>query len=186
MSRLSQLLGLGAVFVCALSLYRSLEQSGPSVAAESRVFLDAIRHSLVDSGLHRRDDVSITMNGGEIALGFSRPGCDGMILVAILPHTAQSWARMAPRLDLSPFQLGYFYNGTMHPAVPRLERLAGRLRGELRPQQTATRPQVVAVAETGHCALASSAAPALKAASRGLLSPAGRLGLPLSTGDVSA
>ena len=186
MSRLSQIIGLAAVFICAVSLYRTLEQSARNVAAEPAAWLDAIRQSLVDSGLHRRDDVSIKMNGDEVALGFSRPGCDGMILVAILPHTAQSWARMAPRLDLSSFHLGYFYKGTLHRSVPRLERLAGRLRGELRPQEADKLPQVVAIAETGHCALTPSAAPALKEVSRGQLTSAGRPGLPLRTGDDSA
>jgi hypothetical protein len=186
MSRFTQILGLAAVFICAVSLYWSLEQSTRNVAAEPSAWLDAIRHSLVDSGFHRHDDVSIKMNGDEVALGFSRPGCDGVILVAILPHTAQSWARMAPRLDLSSFRLGYFYKGTMRRAVPRLEWLAGRLLGDLGPQEAAMRPQVVAIAESGHCALAPSAAPALKAVSQGLLMSVGRPGLPMSTGDVSA
>jgi len=186
MSRLFRIFGVAAIIVCALTLYGSLGQSGHSVAADPSVLLDAIRDSLADSGLLERNDVSIELNDREVALGFSRPGCDGLMLVAVLPHTAQGWAHMAPRLDLSTYHLAYFYDGARYPSVPRFERLAGRLRGDLRLHRTRLLPQVIAIAEAGYCGLARSAAPVLEAVSRGWLSPAGHPHSAESMGDVSA
>jgi hypothetical protein len=186
MSRFFRIFGVAATFVCALTLYGSLEQSGRRVAAESPALLDALNHLLADSGLHQRDDVSIELNGRDVALGFSRPGCDGLMLVAVLPHTAQGWAHMAPRLDLSRYHLGYLYNGARYPSVPRLERLADRLWGDLRPHRISIFPQVIALAEAGHCGLARSAAAVLEAVSRGRLPAAGHPESGPSKGDVSA
>lgn len=186
MSRLLGIVSSVATVVCALTLYGSLEQSGPRVAAEPPALLDAIGDSLADAGLHQRDDVSIEMNGRDVALGFSRPGCDGLMLVSVLPHTAQGWAHMAPRLDLSNFQLGYLYNGARYPLVPKLERLTGQLWGDLRPHRISMFPQVIALAEAGHCGLARSAAAVLEAVSRGRLSAARRPESGPDKGDVSA
>jgi len=170
MSRFLQALGIAAIIISALTIYGSLERPGRGVIVEPSALLDAIRGPLADSGLHWRDDVSIEMNGRAVALGFSRQGCDGLMLVAILPHTAQSWAHLAPRLDLSTFRLGYLYQGALYPSVPSLARLAGRLRGDLTPRRTGRLPQVVALAEAGHCDLARSAAAVLVPVSRGRLS----------------
>ena len=186
MSSLVRIFGVAAIIVCALTLYASLEQAGRRVMAEPTVLLDGIRHWLADSGLQQRDDVSIELNGRDVALGFSRTGCDGLMLVAVLPHTAQGWAHMAPRLDLSAYQLRYFYDGARYPSVPRFERLAGQLWGDLRPHRTSIFPQVIALAEAGHCGLARSAAAVLEAVSRGRLPPAGRPESGPSKGDVSA
>ena len=186
MSRLFRNFGVAAIIVCALALYASMEQSARIVAAEPSALLDAIRHPLDDSGLHQRDDVSIELNGQEVALGFSRPDCDGLMLVAVLPQTAQGWAHMAPRLDLSTYRLRYFYDGVAYPSVPGLERLADRLRGDLRPHRTRVFPQVIAIAEAGHCGLARGAAAVLEAVSRGRLPPAGHTGSGPHMGEISA
>jgi hypothetical protein len=186
MSRLFRIFGVAAIIVSALTLYRSLEQSGHRIAADASLPLDAIRHGLADSGLHQRDDVSIELNGRDVALGFSREGCDGLMLVAVLPRTAQGWAHMAPRLDLSGYDLRYLYDGARYPSVPRFERLAGWLWGDLRPHRTRMFPQVIAVAEAGHCGLARSAAAVLEAVSRGQPSPAGHSESIPGMGDVSA
>lgn len=167
MSGLFRIAGVAMIIVCALTLYASLEQSGRSVTAEPAALLHAIRHSLSESGLHRREDVLIEINGREVALGFSRPGCDGLLLVTVLPHTAQGWAHMAPRLDLSTYRLAFLHDGVQYPSVPRIERLAVQLRGDLGPHRTRTFPQVIAIAEAGQCGLAPKAAAVLEAISRG-------------------
>jgi len=186
MSSLVRIVGVAAIIVCALTLYASLEQAGSRVMAEPPVLLDAIRHWLADSGLQQRDDVSIELNGRDVALGFSREGCDGLMLVAVLPHTAQGWSHMAPRLDLSAYQLRYFYDGARYPSVPSFERLAGRLWGDLRPNRSRLLPQVIAVAEAGHCGLARSTAGVLEAVSQGRLPPLGDPESIPGMGDVSA
>jgi len=185
MSGLFRIFGTAAIFVCALTLYGALERSERSVAADPSAVLDTIRHVLADSGLRQRDDVSIEMNGRAVALGFSRPGCDGLMLVAVLPHTAQSWAHMAPRLDLSAYQLGYLFQGALYPSVPRLERLAGRLHSDLRPSRASGPSQVIAIAEAGHCGLAPSAARILGVVSKGGMSRGKPPAPNASMGDVS-
>jgi hypothetical protein len=186
MSSLVRIFGVAAIIVCALTLYASLEQAGGRVMAAPPVPLDGIRHWLADSGLQQRVDVSIELNGRDVARGFSREGCDGLMLVAVLPHTAQGWAHMAPRLDLSAYQLRYFYDGARYPSVPRFERLAGQLWGDLRPHRTRLIPQVIAIAEAGQCGLARSAAGVLGAVSRGRLPPLGDSESLPGMGDVSA
>ncbi len=186
MSRIYRIVGIAVIVICALTMYGSLQQSGRRVATDPFTLLDILRPSLADSGLHQRVDVLIELNGREVALGFSRAGCDGLLLVSILPRTAQGWAHMAPRLDMSSFRIGYLYEGVLYPAVPRFERLAGGLLGDLRPHEADPSPQVVAIAESGHCDLASSAAPALEAVSLGRSSLAGRTDSSLNTGDVSS
>ena len=185
MSRLFGIFGIAAIIVCALTLFGSLEQSGRHIASDPSDVLDGIRHSLADSGLHQRSDVSIEMNEREVALGFSRADCDGLMLVAVLPHTAQGWAHMAPRLDLSAYQLGYLYDGVAYPSVPRLERLVDRLRDDLRPHRTSRMPRVVGVAEAGRCGLARNAARVLEAVSRGGLRVTAPRESKTVTGEIS-
>jgi hypothetical protein len=186
MSRFYRIVGIAVIVACALTFYGSLQQSGRGVATDPFTLLDILRPSLADSGLHQSGDVLIELNGREVALGFSRAGCDGLLLVSILPRTAQGWAHMAPRLDLTSFRIGYLYEGALYPAVPRFERLGRGLLGDLRPHEADPSPQVVAIAESGHCDLASSAAAALKAISRGRSPLAGRPDSPLDTGERSS
>jgi len=135
--------------------------------ADPYAALDRIRRSLPAAGLLHRHDVVVELNGREVALGFSRSDCDGLLLVAVLPHTAQGWTHLAPRLDLSAFDRSYLYDGLPYRAVPRLERLANRLAAQLRPGRPTALPQVVAIAEAGNCGLTPSVAPALELVSRG-------------------
>ncbi len=116
-----------------------------------------ITAALHEEGLHRRSDVVIEIDGRAVAAGFSQVDCDGLLLVAPLPQTAQGWGHVAPRLDLSGFTVQYAYGGTLHADVPQLQRLGDRMIAELRPASVSKRPRLVALAEAGNCELVPSA-----------------------------
>jgi hypothetical protein len=118
-------------------------------------------------GLDRRADVLIEIDGREVARGFSRAGCNGLVLIAPLPHTAQGWGHVAPRLDLHGYTVHYAYDGALHHDVPGLQRLRARLAAQLRPVAASNQPRMLAVAEAGHCHLVDSVASALLALSVG-------------------
>lgn len=181
----TRLVVVGVLAACALALVCSLEFASRRVSPDPSVSLETLRVSLAAAGLRQRRDVVLEMNDREVALGFSRVGCEGLLLVAILPHTAQGWAHIAPRLDFSRFEMGYVYKGVWYQAVPRIERLAVRLLRDLTPHKVGSPPQVVAIAEAGRCGLALSAAPALDAVSRGVLSLVGEPESPINMGAFS-
>ena len=138
--------------------------SRPSVAGDEWALRspDAISSKLAGNLLRQRSDVNIEINNREAARGFSLPGCDGLLLVAVLPATAQGWLHIAPRLDLSEFRVRYAYAGALHERIPRLARLRDRLFAELAGREKRTHGRVVALAERGGCNLISTAAPALE------------------------
>ena len=124
-------------------------------------WLDALGATIGGAGLRQRADVVIEISGREVARGFSRSGCDGLLLVAPLPRTAQGWRHIAPRLDLSGFRVGYAYAGSVHERLPRLARLRDGLLAELGRREPARARPAVALAESGQCALTRAVLPAL-------------------------
>jgi hypothetical protein len=153
MNRLYELLALSAIAAAMAGLCRGLASAEPRLIGGLTQELEWITAAAYEQGLRRRIDVSIEIDASEVATGFSRVDCDGLLLIAPLPQTAQGWDHVAPRLDLSGFAVHYLYDGTMHPGVPRLRRLGDRLLAELRPVPASSRPRMVAVAEAGHCDL---------------------------------
>jgi len=120
-----------------------------------------------EKGLRRRGDVLIEIDTREVAGGFSRADCDGLLLIAPLPQTAQGWGHIAPRLDLSGFTVHYAYDGSLHSDVPQLQRLRDRLMVELRPTSDSNWPRLVAIAEAGNCNLGADVEAELVNFSRG-------------------
>ena len=166
MSRIHEVAAIAALSAAALALCMGLGSPNRATEEDPAAALPRLSAALAAAGLERRDDVLIEMNEREVAHGFSRRGCDGLLLVTVLPRTAQGWAHVAPRLDLSAFDVVYLYDGMRHARVPRLERLGDRLLSELGPAADATLPRLTAVAEAGDCGLALSAAAVLEAFSR--------------------
>jgi len=142
----------------------------PSVAVDEWALRspDAISSRLAGNRLRQRSDVNIEINNREAARGFSLPGCDGLLLVAVLPATAQGWLHIAPRLDLSEFRVRYAYAGALHERIPRFARLRDRLFAELAGREEMSHDRIVALAERGRCDLISTAATALEGFSGGL------------------
>lgn len=167
MNRLCELLALAALAAAAVGLWVGLASAEPRLTGGVVEELERITAAVYEEGLRRRVDVSIEIDASEVGRGFSRVDCDGLLLIAPLPQTAQGWGHVAPRLDLSGFTVHYVYDGTVHAGVPRLRRLGHRLLADLRPVPASDRPRLVAVAEAGHCDLVASVEGALTEFSRG-------------------
>jgi len=145
----------------------------PAAAADDWALwlLDGISAELSDKLLRQRSDVNIEINQREVARGYSLPGCDGLLLVAVLPSTAQGWPHIAPRLDLSAFRLRYAYAGVLHERVPRFARLRDRLFAELASREQGAHERIVALAERGGCGLLPAAASSLEELASGVTTP---------------
>ncbi len=115
-------------------------------------WLDETDVTLFQRGLIHRHDVLIQINHKEVARGYSRPGCPGMLLVTQLPHAAVSWADVAPKADLSNFSMRYIYEGELYDRPPALRRFMHWLKGTL-PGFYSVRSLVIGLAESGHCHL---------------------------------
>jgi len=157
MNRIYQCSALAGIAVSIWGLLGGLAEAEPKLSGESAEHIGWISTALHERGLRRRVDVVIEIDASEVAAGFSRVDCDGLLLVATLPHTAQGWGHIAPRLDLSGFTVGYAYDGVWRGDLPRLQRLNDRLMAELRPGSTVDRPRLIAVAEAGNCDLSDRA-----------------------------
>lgn len=161
MSRISGLLGLTGIVAAVWSLCAGLAAAEPDMSDGVSQDLSRITAAMHGEGLHRRVDVLIEIDGREVARGFSRAGCNGLVLIAPLPYTAQGWGHIAPRLDLHGYEVHYAYDGALHHHVPGLQRLQTRLVAQLRPMAASNLPRLLAVAEAGHCDLVDSVASAL-------------------------
>jgi hypothetical protein len=134
----------------------------PPAPVRSVQWLDAADVELSRLGLLHRHDVAIRVNDAEIARGYSRSGCDGLLLVAQLPNTAQGWHNVAPRIEFSKYELRYVYDGNVYETVPTLRKLRNWLVGTL-PGRFEQRELVVGLAETGPCRLMTRALSVLDA-----------------------
>ena len=144
---------------------RSPRAAAERIAAESRIGDDDFVAKLLDDGeaaVRGSDDVAIRINDAEIARAYSRADCDGSLLVAQLPNTAQGWHNVVPRIDFSRYEVRYVYDGSVYDSVPTLQRLRDWLVGTL-PGRSARRELVIGLAETGPCELTSRALPAFAA-----------------------
>lgn len=167
MSRIYEWSALAAIAATMWSLCGGLARAEPRLTGELTHHLGWITAEIHEKGLRRRVDVVIEIDASEVAAGFSRPDCDGLLLIAPLPQTAQGLGRIAPRLDLSGFTVRYTYDGAWYRNVPRLQRLRDRLMAELRPAVAADLPRLIAVAEASTCDLFARAEATLREVSRG-------------------
>jgi hypothetical protein len=135
---------------------------GQKPAARSVQWLDAVDKALFQRGLIHRHDVVVQVNNVEVARGFSRMDCDGLLLVTQLPNTAQGWQHVAPTVEFSRYAIRYVYDGEVYDAVPILPRLRHWLLGTL-PGSFEPRGLVTGLAEVGHCHLLSRALPVIMA-----------------------
>ncbi|MEP6389956.1 MAG: hypothetical protein ABJ056_08520 [Halioglobus sp.] len=155
-NRIYELAGLAGLACSVLVFYASLSTAGHRVNIWTTPQINTVTEGIIEAGLKHRDDVNIEIGGQEVALGFSRQGCDGLLLIASLPNTAQGWSHIAPRMDMTAFNVQYLYDSTLHAQVPRLQRLTDKLLSELRPGFELTPPRLMAIAEAGHCGLLQS------------------------------
>jgi hypothetical protein len=156
--RFQDLAALLSLFLAAVLLFWTVPWKNAVPATRSVAWLDEADVQLFRHGLVHRHDVVIRVNDMDVARGYSRSGCDGLLLVAQLPNAAQGWNYVAPKLDLSNFEMRYVYKDEVYEKAPTLERLRGWLVGTL-PGQFEARVLVVGLAETGHCHLIQRAVP---------------------------
>ena len=128
--------------------------------ARSVQWLDRADVELFHHGLLHRHDVVIRVNHIDVARGYSRSDCDGLLLVAQLPNTAQGWRHVAPKVEFSKFSTRYVYDGEIYESLPTLPKLRNWLVGTL-PGFFAQRGLVIGLAEVGQCGLVDSALPAI-------------------------
>ena len=128
--------------------------------ARSVQWLDRADVELFHHGLLHRHDVVIRVNHIDVARGYSRSDCDGLLLVAQLPNTAQGWRHVAPKVEFSKFSIRYVYDGEIYESLPTLPKLRNWLVGTL-PGLFAQRGLVIGLAEVGQCGLVDSALPAI-------------------------
>ncbi len=145
--------------VAALLMTRPI--AATSIDTDPGEWLHTVDHALEDLGIRQRRDIVITLSNIEVAHGYARPGCPGLLLVAPLPETAQGWGHVAPGLDLSRFEISYVFQGRVHDSVPLLSRLRSTLIADLIGLPDASN-RVVALAEAGSCRLAADATSAIR------------------------
>ena len=141
-------------------LYLSAPLKNTAPASRSVQWLDDTDVALFQNGLLHRHDVNIRVSNMELARGYSRSGCDGILLVAQLPNAAQGWNYIAPNIELEKAVVRYFYAGETYTSAPVMQKLAGWLVGSL-PGFFEPREPVVGLAEFGHCHLIERAVPVL-------------------------
>jgi hypothetical protein len=160
-----RLLESTALFSLMAAIALTLEggASEIEVAPEHAVaWLDQVNDVLSNTSLEQRHDVVIEINDVEVARGYSRPTCDGLLLIARLPDNAQGWQHVAPQVDFSRYTVRYLFAGTVYKRTPVLSRLRSRLLDAL-PGTSGHRASIVAFAEAGQCDLTSLATTAVEA-----------------------
>ena len=154
--RHTSLFALLSLFVAPVLAHWTAPWKQPPPPVRSVQWLDATDVELFQHGLLHRHDVAIRVNDAEIARGYSRSDCGGLLLVAQLPNTAQGWHNVAPRIEFSNYEIRYVYDGNVYEAVPTIPRLRDWLVGTL-PGRFEQRELVIGLAETGQCELLSRA-----------------------------
>jgi hypothetical protein len=160
--RILNLTALLSLLLAAVLLYATASWKSAAPATRSVQWLDAVDIELFGVELLHRHDIRIRVNNTEVARGYSRAGCDGFLLVAQLPNSAQGWRYIAPSIDWSDSTMRYVYKGAVYQSAPVLQKLQSWLLGTL-PGRFEPRPLTVGLAEFGHCDLIERAAPLLAA-----------------------
>ena len=109
-----RILNLTAVFSLVLAaglLYSTAACKSAAPAVRSVQWLDSVDVELSREKLLHRHDVIIRVNNADVARGYSRAGCNGLLLVAQLPNSAPGWRYIAPAIDLSNATVRYIYRG---------------------------------------------------------------------------
>ena len=160
--RFLNLTALLSLAVAVVLLFSTASLKNAAAATRSVEWLDSIDVALYRKDLLHRHDIRIRINNAEVARGYSRHGCDGLLLVAQLPISAQGWRYIAPNIDLSKSTVRYIYEGKIYASAPVLQKLRSWLVGTL-PGFFEPRALMVGLAEFGHCHLMERAAPVLAA-----------------------
>ena len=166
--RLLNLIALLSLVLSAGLLYLTASWKNAAPATRSVEWLDSVDIELFRKELLHRHDIVIRVNNAEVARGYSRAGCDGLLLVAQLPNSAQGWRYIVPGIDLSKSTVRYIYAGKVYTSAPVVKKLRNWLIGTL-PGLFEPRALMVGLAEFGNCHLIERAAPLLAATQ----SPAG-------------
>ena len=152
---------MGTTLLCmAFTMHWRAHQSESHHSPLDRAdLLHQLAHALEDDGMVYRPDMALTVSGQPAAWGFSAQDCHGVLLLAVLPDTAQSWSHISPELEPSGFRASYLYRGAVYSQVPVWRRLYDRIRSNLHthPNDTLAKP-VIGLAEYGACSLTQRAA----------------------------
>ena len=160
--RFLNLTALLSLIFAAVLLYATASWKNAAPVTRSAEWFDLLDVELSKEEFLHRHDVVIRINNAEVARGYSRAGCNGLLLVAQLPNSAQGWRYIAPTIDLSNSAVHYIYEGEIYHTAPALQRLRNWLVGTL-PGYFRSRAMTVGLAEFGHCHLLERAAPLLAA-----------------------
>jgi len=158
--RSTNLLALLSLLLAAILVLWTAPWKDVLPETRSGQWLDEADIELFHHGLLHRHDVVIRVNDMEVARGYSRSDCDGLLLVAQLPNTAQGWQHVAPKVEFSKFVIRYVYDGEIYGSMPTLPKLRNWLVGTL-PGLFEQRGLVIGLAEVGRCGLVDSALPVI-------------------------
>lgn len=126
--------------------------------------LHRLAHALEDGGLQYRPDVVVQVSGQPAAWGYSMPGCDGLLLLTLLPRTAQSWAHILPAVQQRGYVETYIYRGEIAAQAPNLRRLGDLIINDLgNPEHDPMQLALIGLAEKGGCGLTARATALLQA-----------------------
>lgn len=155
------LLAIVVVFLASVIMLGNVSALPAHASWNPVPILSELEQALQSKGLLLREDISINLSNSPVAAGFSRPDCQGLLLMAPMPSTAQDWGHMAPLLDLSAFRVSYLYQGVLLDKPPVIERFLDSGKALFNTEPQGLSRLVQAVAEAGDCELAETALDAL-------------------------
>ena len=159
-------LAIVATVLCvAAAPLAATHHSGSHPHHQSRAdTLHRFAHALEDGGLTYRPDVVVQVSGQPAAWGFSVPGCKGLLLLTVLPRTAQSWAHILPAVQQRGYVETYIYRGEVAAQAPHLRRLGDLMVKDLgSPGHDPMQLALIGLAEQGDCGLTARATALLQA-----------------------
>jgi len=157
MTKPLNLIAIGFMTLSTAGLLGRASALKPELPWNAEAIMRPYRTVLEQKGLLTREDIQITVSDLPVALGFTRPGCRGTLLMAPLPSSAQSWTHVAPLVDLDEFKVTYNYKGALYKKAPLARRLLDNTWSLINLSEQDNRHVVLAFAETGDCDLIEEA-----------------------------
>ena len=122
--------------------------------------LHQLAHVLEEDAFRYRPDIIVRVSGESAAWGFSTPGCDGVLLLTLLPETAQSWAHVLPEVSRDDYAVTYVYRGETLTEAPVRQRAVDVLVRDLSSashESFSPSFSLLGLAEKGDCGLTERA-----------------------------
>lgn len=123
---------------------------------DRRDLLREAESALLRSGLKKSEQSRMLVSGEPVAVAYGRPGCEGLLVVAPLPRTAQGLKHVLGSLEGAFSEIGFVFKGEAHENYPLWQRLASNLEIALTRRSGVLSPfgePLFAYGEVGSCEL---------------------------------